>query len=59
VKRREGNPQRVCQSRKGNEYSPFGRLGKYGTQVEEATGETPPATGALYVVVLKFMQSLS
>ena len=30
VERREGKPPQVCQSHKGNDHSPFGRLGKYG-----------------------------
>jgi hypothetical protein len=40
VKRKRGQATKVCQSHKGNDHSPFGRLGKYGTQVEEATSET-------------------
>ena len=40
VKSKRGQATKVCQSHKGNDHSPFGRLGKYGTQVEEATSET-------------------
>ena len=70
VKRREGKPQRVCQSRKGSAHSPLGRLGKNGTcrssqgglatlKVRRATGETPPTTEAflyahLHVLVKPF-----
>jgi hypothetical protein len=50
VKRREGKPQRVCQSHKGNDNSPFGCLGKatLATAVRwgNPTSETPPTTGA-------------
>jgi len=54
VKRREGKPKKVCQSHKGNDHSPYRRLGK-ATLAEASgwrntTGETPPTTGALLCV---------